>query len=63
MVTKVLGACAVNGNYWVFAAGLTNVQVTVLVLDTSNGVTETYINPQGTAFAPIQDTAAFPSCP
>lgn len=63
MVTKVLGACAVNGNYWVFAAGLTNVQVTMTVLDTSNGITETYINPQGTAFAPIQDTSAFGTCP
>ena len=63
MVTKVLGACAIDGNYWVFAAGLTNVQVTLTVVDTSNGVTEKYVNPQGTAFAPIQDTGAFPTCP
>jgi len=63
LVTKVLGACAIDGNYWVFAAGLTNVQVTVTVLDTSNGVTEKYVNAQGSAFPPIQDTAAFPTCP
>jgi hypothetical protein len=37
--------------------------VTLTVVDTSNGVTEKYINPQGTAFAPIQDTGAFPTCP
>ena len=63
MVIKVLGACAIDGNYWVFAAGLTNVQVTVTVLDTSNGVTEKYVNAQGSAFQPIQDTGAFPTCP
>ena len=63
LVTKVLAACAVNNDYWVFSAGLTNVQVTLTILDTSNGVSETYVNPQGTAYAPIQDTAAFPTCP
>jgi PKD repeat protein len=63
LVTKALNACSVNNDYWVFAAGLTNVQVTLKVVDTSNGVSETYVNPQGTAFAPIQDTAAFPTCP
>jgi PKD repeat protein len=63
MVTKVLGACAIDNNYWVFAAGLTNVQATLTIVDTSNGVSETYVNPQGTAFQPIQDTAAFPTCP
>jgi len=63
MVAKVLGACAVNGHYWVFSAGLTNVKVTVTVLDTSNGISEQYVNPQGSAFAPIQDTSAFATCP
>ena len=63
MVTKVLGACAIDGNYWVFAAGLTNVLATLNILDTDNGVSEQYVNPQGVAFAPIQDTAAFPTCP
>ncbi|HKD18495.1 MAG TPA: PKD domain-containing protein, partial [Thermoanaerobaculia bacterium] len=63
LVTKVLGACAIDNNYWVFSAGLTNVQVTLLILDTSNGVSEQYVNAQGTAYQPIQDTAAFPTCP
>ncbi len=63
MVTKVLNACAVDGNYWVFTAGLTNVKVTVTVLDTSNGISEQYVNPLGTAFQPIQDTSAFATCP
>ena len=63
MVTKVLGACGINGNYWVFSAGLTNVKVTLTVLDTSNGISEQYVNPLGSAFAPLQDTSAFATCP
>lgn len=62
MVVKVLGACGVNGHHWVFAGGLTNVAVTFNVRDTQTGSLKTYQNPQGTAFAPIQDTGAF-VCP
>jgi hypothetical protein len=32
------------------------------VTDTATGVMKTYRNPQGAAFAPVQDTFAFP-CP
>jgi PKD repeat protein len=64
VVTKVLNGCAINNAYWVFAAGLTNVQVDLRVVDTSTGIVYTNENPQGTAFAPIQNTGAFPSsCP
>ncbi|HYX25050.1 MAG TPA: hypothetical protein VFC23_12920 [Thermoanaerobaculia bacterium] len=60
---KVLDGCALGGHYWFFAGGLTNVQVTILVTDTQTGATRTYRNPLGTAFAPIQDTAAFNCSP
>ncbi|MCP4658411.1 MAG: hypothetical protein GY856_23600, partial [bacterium] len=62
MVIKVLDACAVNGRFWVFAGGLTNVEVGIAVTDTATGVAATYVNPQGTAFQPIQDTATFATC-
>ena len=62
-VVKVLNGCAIDSNYWVFAAGLTNVEVTLRVLDTDNGTLQTYVNPQATAFEPIQDTKAFATCP
>ena len=49
-------------NHWFFAAGLTNVEVTMTVTDTYSGISKTYTNPAGTPFAPIQDTGTFP-CP
>jgi hypothetical protein len=63
MIVKVLNGCGSNGNYWVFAGGLTNVQVTLTVTDTQTGAIKTYTNPMGTAFQPIQDTRAFSTCP
>jgi len=63
-VIKVLNACTPSFNhYWVFAGGLTNVRVLLTVTDTDHLVTKAYINPQGFAFQPIQDTAAFATCP
>lgn len=59
---KLLDGCAINGHHWVFAAGLTNLEVTIHVLDTHTGVSHSYYNPAGRAFAPIQDTAAFATC-
>jgi len=62
-VVKLLNGCGVNQRYWVFAAGLTDVGVALTVTDTQNGTVKTYQNPRGTAFAPIQDTSAFATCP
>ena len=63
MIVKVLDACGVNNRKWVFAGGLTNVFVVVTVTDTLTGAVRTYVNPQSTAFLPIQDTGAFATCP
>ncbi len=61
-IVKVIDGCALNGKHWVFAGGLTDVKVTLRVTDTSSGETRTYVNPQGVAFRPIQDTDALGSC-
>ncbi len=61
-VIKVLDGCGVNGRFWIFAAGLTDVEVELTVTDTVSGEVQTYTNPQGTPFAPIQDTSAFAGC-
>src|SRR5207245_9722448 len=58
-VIKVVDGRGFNSKFWVFAGGLTNVNVVIKVTDTVTGAVKTYINPQGTAFAPIQDTSAF----
>jgi hypothetical protein len=66
MVVKALDGCGITGHKWVFAGGLTNVHVTMTVTDLQTGASKavkTYINPQGTAFQPIQDTGAFATCP
>jgi hypothetical protein len=60
VVVKVIDACALDGHFWVFAAGLTNVRTVLTVTDTTTSATRTYQKPNGPPFAPIQDTAAFP---
>ncbi len=61
---KVRDACVDPFNrHWVFIAGLTNVEVTVTVTDTVTGFTRTYFNPLNMAFASVQDTASFATCP
>ena len=63
VVIKVIDGCGLNGHYWVFAGGLTNVAATITVTDMQTGAVKTYTNPQNTAFLPIQDTSAFDICP
>jgi quinoprotein glucose dehydrogenase len=64
VLVKVHDACvAPFDRYWVFAAGLTNVEVTLTVADTERDVVRRYDNPLGRAFPPIQDTSAFATCP
>ncbi len=62
-VVKVINACTFNQRFWVYAGGLTDVQVTLKVTDTATGAVKTYTNPQGAKFQPIQDSSAFATCP
>lgn len=62
-VLKVINACPFNNRFWVFAGGLTDVRVDIVVTDTKTGTIKTYTNPQGKPFQPIQDTSAFSTCP
>jgi hypothetical protein len=59
---KVLDACAISTSHWVFSAGLTNVSVTIMVIDTLTGAVRAYSNSQGEYFKPQFDTSAF-ACP
>jgi hypothetical protein len=64
LLVKVLDACddpAFN-SFWVFAAGLTNVEVTLTVTDTATGEVREYENDLGAPFEPVLDTNAFFTC-
>ena len=62
LMVKVLDGCGVNGKFWVFSAGLTNVGVELTVVDSNNGAQKVYNNPQNKNYPPTFDTSAF-SCP
>lgn len=62
VVVKLIDGCGLNQRFWLFAGGLTDVNVILRVRDSWTGVVKSYTNPQGTAFAPIQDTGAFATC-
>ncbi len=62
VLVKVLDACSVFDRFWVFGAGLTNVRVRLVVTDTETGEVREYVNNQGNAFEPVQDTQAFSTC-
>lgn len=64
LTVKVLNGCALTpAAYWVFAAGMTDVGVSIVVKDLQAHETRTYANAIGTPFVPILDTAAFLTCP
>lgn len=63
LLVKVLDACDTFDHFWVFAAGLTNVEVEITVTDTQEDETRTYDNPLGNPFDPVLDTSAFSTCP
>ncbi|MGH9363467.1 MAG: hypothetical protein ACRD2T_16275 [Thermoanaerobaculia bacterium] len=61
-VVKVLDACNFNQRFWVFAGGLTDVEVVLTVKDAETDEVQTYTNPLGKRFDPVQDTDAFATC-
>jgi hypothetical protein len=63
VTVKALNGCVVDGHFWFFTAGLTNLEIQITVTDVITNTTKTYSNPQGTAFQPIADTGTFAGCP
>ncbi|MFY9822964.1 MAG: metallophosphoesterase [Thermoanaerobaculia bacterium] len=63
LMVKVIDGCALNGHFWVYAAGTTDVEYTLTVTDTLTGRTARYENPLGRAAPAITDTEAFSTCP
>ena len=62
VIVKVLNGCSFNDRFWVFAAGLTDVEYTVTITDT-RGTPAARYTATGFGNQPIQDTSAFATCP
>ena len=60
LIVKVLDACFL-GSYWVFAAGLTDVAVEIMVTDTMTGDSRVYASRYG-PFALVRDLGSFLGC-
>lgn len=62
MLVKVIDACPVQGHFWVFAAGTTNVGWELTVTDTLTGTEQSYRNPLGQRSPALIDTTTFAGC-
>lgn len=62
LVVKVLDACSDFDGYWVFAAGLSDIEVALRVVDTASGTQRNYTSAQGMPFQPVADTGTFATC-
>jgi hypothetical protein len=66
LLVKVLDACGTSSpGFWVFASGMTNVQVDLTITEASTiglsfPYSKTYTNPMNTMFVPIVDATTFP---
>ncbi len=59
VIVRVLDARRVNGHFWVYLSGLTDLEYTLTVTDTVTGRSKTYFNPRGQR-ANRRDTEAIP---
>lgn len=59
LMVKVLDACALYGRFWLYASGLTDVDVVLTVRDVGSGTVRTYHRARGSLFAPLADTSSF----
>ncbi len=62
LFVKSIDACSEFDRFWIFAAGLTNLEVELTVRDHWGEQTEVYRNDLGTAFELVRDTANFDTC-
>lgn len=63
VIVKVLDGCGSNDHYWIYAAGLTDVEAHLSVTDTETGEIWSRVNPWRQPFSPLQDIEAMGGCP
>lgn len=62
LLVKALDGCEINGNFWIYAAGLTDVEVDLIVTDSWTGTVQVYRNELGGAYVPVQRVSDFATC-
>ena len=62
-LVKVIDGCGINQHYWVFTAGLTDVEVSVLIEDTVTGAQWRDFSPLNEGYVSRQEIQAFAVCP
>jgi hypothetical protein len=62
LLVKVIDGCASNDRFWIYSAGLTDVEVDLLVTDTWTGQVVVYSNPLGQPFSPLQTIDRMTGC-
>ncbi|MEO8197408.1 MAG: hypothetical protein ABI689_11885 [Thermoanaerobaculia bacterium] len=62
LLVKLVDGCDFNDRFWIYAAGLTDVDVDLLVTDTWSGEVELFDNRLGNAFEPVQRIDLFSTC-
>ena len=62
LMLKVLDGCSINGHFWIFFAGVTNVEMSITVTDTLTGESRVYENELGHAADAVTDVTAFATC-
>lgn len=60
LFVKVLDACAIDGNHWVFASAGTDLGFDLTITDTQKSRSRTYKNADRTLAPPIRDYGSFP---
>lgn len=62
LLVKLVDGCGFNDRFWIYAGGLTDIDVDLLVTDTWSGEVRLFENALGEPFPPVQQIDLFSTC-